>query len=138
MSSIKSTQDGFTLLEVIVTITVAGFIMMGLVVLITNLYSISDRSYDLMLANSSAENKFEDLRSGTFLGLSDGPYDFTTELPSSLGSPKSATYTVGNSSLVNVSAAVKEINMTIVYNSHGKTQTLEYSGYIGELGVGQY
>lgn len=134
----KNNQNGFTLLEVVVAITVAGFIMMGLVVLVTNLYSISDRSYDLMLANSSAENKFEDLRSGTFLGLSDGAYDFTTELPSSLGNPKSATYVVGDSSLVNVDTAVKEVTMTIVYNSHGKTQTLEYSGYIGELGVGQY
>lgn len=138
MSSINNNSGGFTLVEIIVSITVAGFIALGLGVMVTNLNAVSDRSRDLVTANSAAENKFEDLRASTFLGLSDGTYDFSSELPSSLGDPKTASYTVSDSSLTNVGSAVKEVDIQIVYNSHGRTQTLRYTGYIGELGVGQY
>jgi len=138
MSNMKDSQRGFTLLEVVVTITVAGFIILGLGVMVTNLYVISDRSRDLILANSTAENKYENLRSSTYLGLSDGTYDFTNELPASLGQPRTATYTVADSTLTNVGSAVKEIDMTIIYNDRGSPRTLEYTGYVGELGVGQY
>jgi len=138
MSDIFNNQRGFTILEVVVTITVAGFIMIGLSVMMTNLYAVSDKSRDLILVNSTAEDKFEDLRSSTFLGLSDGTYDFTTELPTSLGEPRSASYTIADSSLANVGPAVKEITMTITYTNRGSASTYEYSGYIGELGVGQY
>lgn len=138
MSNISKNQCGFTVLEVVVTITVAGFIMIGLSVMMTNLYAVSDKSRDLILVNSTAEDKFEDLRSSTFLGLSDGTYDFTTELPTSLGEPRLAIYTVADSSLANVGSAVKEITMTITYTNRGSASTYEYSGYVGELGVGQY
>lgn len=138
MSNISNNQRGFTVLEVVVTITVAGFIMIGLSVMMTNLYAVSDKSRDLILVNSTAEDKFEDLRSSTFLGLSDGTYDFTTELPTSLGEPRSATYTIADSALINVGTAVKEITMTITYTNRGSASTYEYSGYVGELGVGQY
>lgn len=138
MSVIDNRSGGFTLVEIIISITVAGFIALGLTVMVSNLNVISDRASDLVTANSAAEDKFEDLRAGTFLGLSDGTYDFSSELPNSLASPKTATYTVADSSLVNVGSAVKQVDIQIVYNSHGKTQTLRYTGYIGELGVGQY
>jgi prepilin-type N-terminal cleavage/methylation domain-containing protein len=138
MSNINTNQKGFTILEIVVAITVAGFIMLGLGVMTANLYAISDRSRDLMLANSTAENKFEDLRSSTFLGLTDGTYDFTSELPASLGESRSGSYTIADSTLTNVSGAVKEVSVTILYNSRGDVKTLEYTGYIGELGVGQY
>lgn len=138
MSITDKSEGGFTLVEIIVAITVAGFISIGLGVMVTNLNVISDRARDLVSANSAAENKFEDLRSSTYLALGDGTYDFTNELPTSLSDPKIATYTIADSTLVDVGTAVKEVDVQIVYNSHGKTQTLRYTGYIGELGVGQY
>ncbi len=138
MSVINKNQGGFTIVEIVVAITVAGFITLGLSVMVTNLNVVSDRTRDLVTAISAAENKFEDLRNSTFLALSDGTVDFTGELPSTLAEPKQATYTIADSSLTNVSTAVKEVNVTIVYNSHGKTETLEFREFIGELGVGQY
>lgn len=131
-------QNGFTIIEIIVAITVAGFITIGLSVMVANLNILSDRAQDLVTANSAAEDKFEDLRASTYLALTDGTYDFTSELPITLAEPKVATYTVADSSLLNVGSAVKEVDIQIVYNSHGSPQTLRYTGYIGELGVGQY
>lgn len=138
MSIIEKNQSGFTMLEIIVAMTVAGFIAVGLSVMVANLNVLSDRASDLIAANSAVENKFEDLRSSTFLGLTDGTVDFTDELPGTLSGPRSATYTIGDATLANVSDALKQIDMTITYNSHGRTETLNYTGYIGELGVGQY
>lgn len=131
-------HEGFTLVEIIVSITVAGFIILGLGVMVTNLNAISDRSRDLVTANSAAEDKFEDLRASTFLALNDGTFDFTGELPDSLASPKTASYTISDSTLLNVGSAVKEVDLQIVFNSYGSPQTIRYTGYIGELGVGQY
>jgi len=138
MSKITDKQNGFTLIEVIITVTAAGFILLGLGAMVTNLSILSKRSQDLITATSAIEDKFEDLRSGTYLALADGTMDFTSELPAILAEPKSATYTIADSSLTDVSEAVKEINITVTYNNHNGSETLNYTGYIGELGVGQY
>ncbi len=135
---INNEQSGFTIVEIIVAITVAGFVTLGLSVMVTNLNVVSDRTRDLVAATSAAENKFEDLRSSSFLALSDGTIDFTDELPNALSEPRQGAYTVSDSSLPNVSAAVKEVVLTIYYNAHGRTETLVFKEYIGELGVGQY
>lgn len=138
MSMIKQVESGFTIVEIIVAITVAGFVTLGLSVMVTNLNVVSDRTRDLVTATSAAENKYEDLRNSTYLALSDGTIDFTSELPTTLAEPRQATYTIADSTLTDISAAVKEVDVTIVYNSHGKTETLRFKEFIGELGVGQY
>lgn len=137
-SPTSKSDYGFTLVEIVVAITVAGFFIIGLSVMVTSLYVINDKTRDLITATSAVENKYEDLRSSTYLALADGTTDFTDELPSSLAEPRSATYTISNSSLANVDEAVKEVNITIIYNNHGASEILEYREYIGELGVGQY
>lgn len=138
MSMIKQAEGGFTIVEIIVAITVAGFVTLGLSVMVTNLNVVSDRTRDLVTATSAAENKYEDLRNSTYLALSDGTFDFTSELPNTLAEPKQATYTIADSTLTDISTAVKEVDVTIVYNSHGKTETIKFKEFIGELGVGQY
>ena len=138
MSGMKQTEGGFTVVEVIIAITVAGFVTLGLSVMVTNLNVVSDRTRDIVTATSAAENKYEDLRNGTYLALADGTIDFTSELPATLAEPRQATYTIADSSLSDISAAVKEVDVTIIYNSHGRTETMKFKEYIGELGVGQY
>jgi len=134
----SSRHDGFTLVEIVVAITVAGFVIMGLSVMVTSLYVINDKTRDLIAATSAVENKYEDLRTNTYLALPNGTTDFTDELPNSLATPRSASYTVSDSSLANVGGAVKEVSIIVTYNNHGTNEVLEYREYIGELGVGQY
>ncbi len=124
---------GFTIIELVVTIALLAIAVPVVVGLITNLGAINDRSSDLATVHALVENKVESLRSISFTGLTNGTTDFTSELSSSIGKPRSASYTIST-----VSTALKQVDVTVSYNDHGSTRTLRYRTYIGELGVGQY
>lgn len=126
-------QAGFTIIELLIAIAVVGILVPTLGGFINTLNGLNDRARDLNLANSLAENKTESLRSMGFTALSDGTTTFTSELPATLGSPKSATYTVSTPN-----TGIKQVDMTISYTDHGTTRTMQYRTYVGELGVGQY
>lgn len=129
----KTTEQGFTIIELLVTIAVVGIMVPTLVGFVNTLNRFNDRARDLTLVNSLAENKVESLRSIGFSSINTGTVSFTSEMPASLGSPRSADYTV-----TVPSTGIKQIDMTISYNDHGTTQSVNYKTYIGELGVGQY
>ena len=129
---IQKNQGGFTIVEIIVGLTVATIFTFGIVILITTLITINDKARDLSLSNGLAENKIESLRSADFVSLEDGTYDFSDELPQTIGKTGNATYQISS-----VNSALKQIYLTIEYDEKGITRTLEYRTYIGELGVGQ-
>ena len=129
----KIEQAGFSIVELIVSLVV-GSILIGATTLITIAYSrLSNRALSLTVANSYAENKVESLRSIGFLGLTDGTSNVTTELPSELKSPRSASVQISSAS-----STTKKIDLNITYNDQGAARTYSYTTYIGELGVGQY
>lgn len=105
--------------------TLAGFV--------NTLNRFNDRARDLTVVNSLAENKVESLRSIGFSGINTGATSFVSELPASIGSPRTATYTV-----TVPNTGIKQIDLVISYNDHGTTQSVNYRTYVGELGVGQY
>lgn len=126
-------QDGFTIIELLVAIAVVGILVPTLVGFVNTLNRFNDRARDFTLVNSLAENKIESLRSVGYNSINTGTVSFTNEMPATLGSPRSASYTV---TIPNT--GIKQIDMTISYNDHGTTQSVVYKTYIGELGVGQY
>lgn len=136
----KDKQAGFTIIELLIAIAIVGILVPTLAGFITTLNGLNDRARDLTLVNSIAENKAESLRSQGFTALSNGTFSFSNELPGTLGKPKSANYTVStiNDSGGNATAGIKQVDVVITYNDHGKTQTSTYRTFIGELGVGQY
>ena len=129
----KHKQAGFTVVELLVAIAVVGILVPTLIGFVTTLNRFNDRTRDLTLVTSMAENKIEGLRSIGYSGVNDGNYSFTNELPPTLSSPKSASYTV-----TTPTAGMKQVDLAISFNDHGTTQTVNYRTYIGELGVGQY
>ena len=132
---ISNNQSGFTLVEVIVVIVVAGIMMIGISNTVVGIRLINARAKDAAVVNSLVEDKVEELRSQTFVGLSDGTFDFTDELPDTITKNRSATYTV---STVSGNAALKQLDVTVSYNDFNSNAVYEYRTYIGELGVGQY
>lgn len=126
-------QAGFTIVELIVTIVLIGLLIPAIVMTITALDTINDRARDLSSVHALAENKAESLRSISFTGLANGTVSFTNELPSSLASPRAASYTI-----TSATPALKQVDIHISYNDHGQNRTIDYRTYIGELGVGQY
>lgn len=129
----KLNKSGFTIIELLITMAVFGLVIPGLVGLVTTNQRLNDRARDLSTINALVENKVEGLRSISFVGVSNGTYDFSSELPETIAVPRSATYVVSS-----VSSSLKQIDITITYADYGQTKSLEYRTYLGELGVGQY
>jgi type II secretory pathway pseudopilin PulG len=126
-------SEGFTLVEMLVTILVSVVLIGSLSVITNNNVFLSQRGRDLTVVNSFAENKVEELRSKGFLALSNGATDIATQMPSELKAPRSGLITISDAS-----TGLKLVTVTLTYNAQGKTQTQTYKTYIGELGVGQY
>ena len=133
MSKNTHSQAGFTIVELLITIILLALAVPVLGSLVSMLSGVNDRARDLALIHALAENKIESLRSAGFGNLALGTTSFTSELPSSIATPRSAQYVV-----TSVSTPLKQVQITISYNDHGQTRTLNYRTYIGELGVGQY
>ncbi len=129
----RNTEQGFTIIELLVTIAVVGILVPSLVGFVNTLNRFNDRARDLTLVNSLAENKIESLRSIGYSAIPAGTTSFVNELPTSLGSPRSASFTT-----TTPNSGIKQIDLTITYNDHGTTQDVKYRTYVGELGVGQY
>lgn len=124
---------GFTIIELLVTIVVFAILVPTLASMIGLLDGVNDRSRDLSVVHALVENKVETLRSASFTSVNTGTTDFTSELPVTIGRPRSATYTI-----TAVNSALKQVDVAISYSDHGSTRSLTYRTYIGELGVGQY
>jgi prepilin-type N-terminal cleavage/methylation domain-containing protein len=126
-------EDGFTLVEILITILVGSIIIGGLSMFIITQGSISQRNRDEILANAFIEGKVEALRSKGFLGINNGTVSISGELPAELKSPRN-----GDVEITSVNSALKKVVINISYNDQGATRSLSYTTYIGELGAGQY
>lgn len=129
----KTNQQGFTIIELVVTIVLLGAAVPFMASLVNLLGSLNDRSRDMASIHALTEHKVEALRSTGFSGLNNGTVDFTNELPASVAAPRSAQYIVSS-----VDSSLKQIQVDVSYNDHGTPRSLNYRTYVGELGVGQY
>jgi type II secretory pathway pseudopilin PulG len=125
-------DQGFTVVELVITIAICGIIIPVLAAGLTTLTLINNRSRDLALANMMAQNKAELLRSSGFNSINVGTTDFSGDLPSTLSNPKSASYTVSLPE-----AGIKEVAITISYKDINTTRTVNYLTKISELGINQ-
>lgn len=128
-----SSENGFTLVELLVSILVAAILISSTSVAITNNSKLAQKGRDVTVANSFAENKIESLRSAGYLAVPIGTSNVTNELPSELKEPRSASLDVTQDSI-----STKKAELTITYNDQGQSRTYIYTTLIGELGVGQY
>ncbi len=129
----KKNSLGFTTVELLIAIGMIGIIVPSVIGLTTTINKLNNRANDLNTINSLAENKIESLRSLGFTGLNNGTTTFTNELPPSIGSPRSATYTV-----TSPQPDIRQVDIQINYTDHGTSQSASYKTYVGEVGVGQY
>ena len=129
---IVQNKNGFTIVELLIGITMAAMFAGTFSVLLANASKTAQRGRDLAVANSFAENKIEELRSAGYLAVNIGTFDITSELPSELQESREALLTIST-----VPAAIKKVELNITYNDQGRQVTYSYITYIGEIGVGQ-
>ena len=87
-------ESGFSLVELIVSIVLFGIVVLVVGQLINVLTQMNDDTNDRMIASTTVQNKIESLRSKGFMGVPVGTVDFSNELPNTLPTPRSASYTV--------------------------------------------
>lgn len=126
-------RTGFTIVELIVVIIISAVIVGSLGLTVSSHTHISQKSRDLVALDAFVENKVESLRSKGFLGVSIGTTDITSELPSELDAPRSASQHVTTNT-----TSTKRIEIMVTYNDRGSSRTYSYTTLLGELGVGQY
>lgn len=134
----KKNEQGFTAIELLISISMIGIIVPSIIGLTTTINRLNNRANDMNIINSLVENKIESLRSLGFTGLSDGTTTFTDELPASIDSPRSATYTISNPAPVEDNQDIKQVDILITYTDQNKSQSVSYKTFVGEVGVGQY
>jgi prepilin-type N-terminal cleavage/methylation domain-containing protein len=132
MSGIRKSSDGFTIVEILVSIAVAAIVTMSLNSVVTTYLHVSQRGRYLNLANSYVESKVEALRNQGYNSVSTGTADLTSELPSQLPLSRSASMTV-----TAPSGGIKQVDISVSYNDQGFSNSVSYTTYLGELGVGQ-
>jgi prepilin-type N-terminal cleavage/methylation domain-containing protein len=128
----KHTDDGFTIVELVVAMVVAAILISSSMVALISEDHLSQRNRDLVVANSYVEGKVEALRNIGFLGLTDGTTNLVSELPSELNSPRSASLQVSS-----YATSIKQVDISVTYNDQGTARNYSYTTYIGELGVGK-
>lgn len=123
---------GFTIAELLVAIAVAALYFTALGAASSS-YSHTGKSLSqFSLSNAYVEGKVEALRNAGYNGLAVGTTNISSELPSNLAAPRSATLVV-----TSPTAGIKQVDISVNYTDSGASRTYSYTTYVGELGVGQ-
>lgn len=129
---VKKNARGFTIVEVLVAIAVAGIMIGSLSTVVTTYVHTAQRGRYLNIANAYVEAKVESLRNTGYNGITVGTTSLTSDLPTQLPPNRTASMII-----TSPSAGIKQADITISYNDQGKSSSYSYTTYIGELGVGQ-
>jgi type II secretory pathway pseudopilin PulG len=132
MKSRRLTSEGLTIIELLVSIVVAGVVIGSLSQVVSTYLHVSQRGRYLNLANSYIEAKVEALRNVGYNSLTLGTTSLTGELPTQMPLTRSASMTVSSPS-----NGLKQVDLSVTYADNGQSNTYSYTTYLGELGVGQ-
>jgi prepilin-type N-terminal cleavage/methylation domain-containing protein len=128
----KHGAGGYTLVELVVTIAVAGIFTLALTNVVTNYLHLWQRGRYLSLSSEFVESKVEALRNNGYNELILGSTNISNELPSQLPPQRSASMAV-----TSPSDGLKQVDITVTYKDQGQDNSYSYTTYMGELGVGQ-
>lgn len=130
---IRRNEAGFTLIELIVTITVMGLLVAGIVNLYIAIETSQRKSYHLELATRAGERQIEALRNAQYGSLEPGEdIDFTSTLPEDLPAPRTGIVEV-----TEPESGIRRVDVTISYKDGSGTKTVKQSSLIGIIGIGQ-
>ena len=120
-------QQGFTLIEVLITIVVLALGMSTLVTLFTSIQSAQRNAFYMSLATHAARTEIERLRTTDYNTIqANGTYPFS-QLPSGL--PPGSTGTITVSTPANATTS-KQVNATVTYRVGTDERQVTITAYI--------
>lgn len=140
MKWLRQSQDGFSAIEMLVTILIIGLVFSTAVTSFNTFNSISTKSRQISTANTAAYSKLQDYENRSFANIpspgAGGSFaqveNFGSSIPTFLPSPRTGTVQVRS-----VSSSLKQVVVTLTYGQDSNRRTFEYSTYIQQTGVGR-
>jgi prepilin-type N-terminal cleavage/methylation domain-containing protein len=124
-------QDGFTLVELLVTIVILGIALVGVASLFYTIQYTQRQAMYRDAANRAAQRQVEILRNSSYNSLANGQViNFTSDLPARLPGNKSGVVDVSEPS-----AGVKRVDVTVTYYDSGKKREVSLTSFIGLIGI---
>ena len=134
LERLHSSDDGISLIELIVAATTVAVASISLLALFISIRTANNFARNETLASLAATDEVEELRNQSFytIPIGNDAVDFSGSLPSELPSPKTGIVDVSS-----VNAQLKKIDIEITYRQDSDTRTFNYSTYIGLPGLTQ-
>lgn len=129
----KINNQGFTIVEFIITISILGIASIGIASLFYTSQYTQKQSRYIDAATRAAQREVETLRNSSYNNLQDGQtINFTTDLPDSLPKSKSGVAVISEPS-----DGLKRVDVTVSFTESGRTQNVKLSSLIGLIGISQ-
>lgn len=133
MNNTRLNKEGFTLVELLVTIAIIGLASIGIASLYYAIQSSQLQSRYVDAATRAAQREVEMLRNSSYNNLTEGQViDFTSELPASLPSNRSGSVAVSEPA-----PGLKRVDVTVSYGSGAQAKQVQLSSLIGVIGLSQ-
>ena len=133
ISMFRNNTNGFTLVELLVTIIVIGVVFAGLSNIFISIQRSQVQTQYLESATRAAQREVESLRNSNYNNLPAGQtVNFSTSLPDSL--PSGST---GSVAITEPSPGLKRVDVTVTYTYGGDTRNVTLSSLIGVIGIVQ-
>lgn len=134
MTKLTRTQQGLTIVELVVATAVTGLLILAIANTFITVVGIQRQSRNLSLATNAIESKLESLRNAKYneITTSPPPVDFESELPAELGGPRLAQVIVSEPR-----PDVKRLDAIVAWQEGSLTRTVKLSTLVGKLGINQ-
>ena len=130
---IKNRQDGFTIVELLVTIAIVGITTASLSSMFISIQSVQRKTTYVDTATRAAQREIETLRNDNYSYLTPGQtINFTNSLPSTLPGNKTGTVQVSQPT-----TDLRRVDVTVTYSENGTSRSVTLSSLIGVIGITQ-
>lgn len=138
--SVLDEKDGFSVVELLITLIVIGVTFGAFVTSFTSIQNIYKKASDVNTANAIAFAKLQDYENLNFnslpatapLGSLQQVEDFSASLPSTLEKPRSGIVYVNT-----VSGTLKQVVVDVKFGSGPSQRQIQYANFIQKYGVGR-
>ncbi len=126
-------DSGFTLVELLITISVIGIISAGITSLFMTIQRVQVQTSYLESATRAAEREVESLRNNNYNSLIPGQdINFTSSLPTTLPASRSGIVKV-----TEPVSGLRRVDVSVTYNDGGGNRSVKLSSLIGVIGIAQ-